>query len=230
MSWRKYLMVPRLAALGLGRGPEPGQGWDWCWQAVQRTGPGGDVLWDGAGEQELAWWDDVAHRHLNPLLPVLDVGCGNGRISRRLAPGFPHMLGVDLSQAAVDLARRESLGASGVRFRRADITQPDAATSLVAELGAANVVVRGVLHVLDDDQRRQAAASMADVLGDRGTLVLAETNWTADLLGYPEHLGGRHGRVPRPLQLLIRSRLPRPTPFGPDQLTQTFRTSLGHHR
>jgi SAM-dependent methyltransferase len=222
VSWRKYLLVPRLAATGAARRLSPAQAWESYWGAVGRTGPDGDVLWDGAGEQELAWWSATARDHLDPALPLLDVGCGNGRLSRLLAPAFPRVLGVDLSPAAIELARRESVGDERVAFEVGDVTADGAGEALAAELGPANVVVRGVLHVLDDEHRRRAARELATVLGDRGRLLLLETNWPGDLLGYLEHLGADHGRLPAVLARLIDHRLPRPDSFGPAELARTF--------
>ena len=221
MSWRKYLLVPRLASTGTGR-RSPTEAWESYWATVGRTGPDGDVLWDGAGEQELSWWSATARAHLDPALPLLDVGCGNGRISRLLAPVFPRVLGVDLSPAAVELARRESAGEARVAFRVADVTADGAGEALAAELGPANVVVRGVLHVLDPEHQRRAARELATVLGPRGRLVLLETNWPGDLLGYLEHLGADHGSLPAVLERLIDHRLPRPHSFGPAELARAF--------
>ena len=55
------------------------------------------------------------------------------------------------------------------------------------------------------------------MLGDRGTLVLVETNWQGGELGYLEHLGGRGGRLPPAVDMLVRSGLPRPS-IGPGQV------------
>jgi SAM-dependent methyltransferase len=220
MSWRKYLLVPVLALKGRRR--RPFDAWEAYWGAVHRTGPDGEVLWDGAGEQELHWWLDTARRHLDPSLPVLDVGCGNGRLSRLLAADFPAVLGVDLSPAAVEVAERESGGTPAVRFRQLDVTAAGAGAELAAELGPANVVVRGVLHVLDAQERRRAVATLHEVLGGRGALLLLETNWPGDLLGYLEHLGARHGRLPAAVSRLIEFGLPRPSRFGPSELGRTF--------
>jgi SAM-dependent methyltransferase len=222
VSWRKFLLVPRLAASGLGRRPSDAEAWESYWGAVGHTGPDGDVLWDGAGAQELAWWTSSAREHLDPALPLLDVGSGNGRLSRLLAPAFPRVLGVDLSPAAVELARRESVRDGRVAFEVADVSADGAGQALAAELGPANVVVRGVLHVLDREHRRRAARELATVLGARGRLLLLETNWRGDLLGYLEHLGADRGRLPSVLARLIDHRLPRPASFGPGELAETF--------
>ena len=38
--------------------------------------------------------------HLDMGLPLIDIGCGNGRFARRLAPYVPSVLGVDLAANA----------------------------------------------------------------------------------------------------------------------------------
>jgi hypothetical protein len=60
------------------------------------------------------------------------------------------------------------------------------------------------------------------VLADRGIVVLLETNWPGDPLGYLEHLGGRSGRLPPAVDRLVRLGLPRPSSIGPEQLTALF--------
>jgi SAM-dependent methyltransferase len=222
MSWRKFLLVPRLAASGLGSAPAPDEAWEAYWRAVSATGAEGDVLWDGADEAELAWWRASARRHLDPKLPVVDVGCGNGRLSRLLAPDFPEVVGIDLSAAAIERAREESAGVPHLDFRVVDVTAVGAGEALAAEFGPANVIVRGVFHVLEDTDRRRAAAALEIILDGEGTLLMLETNWQGDLLGYLEHLGGRDGRLPAALARLIDYRLPRPSAFGREQLTEVF--------
>jgi SAM-dependent methyltransferase len=155
----------------------------------------------------------------------VDVGCGNGRLSRLLAPDFPAVVGIDLSAAAIERAREEWAGVPHLDFRVLDVTAVGAGEALAAELGPANVVVRGVFHVLQDTDRRRAAAALEIILDGEGTLLMLETNWQGDLLGYLEHLGGRDGRLPAALASLIDYRLPRPSAFGREQLTEIFPSS-----
>jgi SAM-dependent methyltransferase len=222
VTWRKFLLVPRVARAGLGPVPPQDVAWDSYWRSVHRTGPDGEVLWDGAGEQEMRWWVDTTRKHFDRGLPVLDAGCGNGRLSRLLAGEFGSVLGIDVSEAAVNLATRESRGVPNAAFRRMDITADGVGAALRDEIGAANVVVRGVFHVLDVVQRGRAAANLAQVLGSRGTLLLLETNYRGDLLEYLEYLGGRGGHLPDPVARLIDLKTPRPSSFGPAQLAETF--------
>src|SRR6185312_199671 len=176
----------------------------------------------GAGEQEMRWWLETAREHLDPSLPVVDVGAGNGRLSRLLAGSFPSVLGLDVSPAAVQRATQESAEQPNVSFRVLDITGEGAGAGLSSELGPANVVVRGVFHVLDRDGRRRAGEHIADVLAGRGSLLLVETNYPGDLLEYLEYLGAENGRLPGPLASLIDHKTPRPAAFGTAQLAEVF--------
>jgi SAM-dependent methyltransferase len=54
---------------------------------------------------------------------VLDVACGQGRLSRYLAGRGAVVVGLDLSEAMLDKARRAGRGE--VRYVRGDVTRPD---------------------------------------------------------------------------------------------------------
>ena len=191
--------------------------WDRFWGAVRDTGVHGDVLWDGGAEAEvgqaLGWLLAYADR----TLPVVDVGCGNGRHTRALAPHFPRAVGIDLSPLAVERARAESPGATNVTFRALDMGAPGAGDRLAAELGDANVYIRGVLHVIDHRRRVALLRNVRRLLGHRGVLYLLETDFVGGLLDYMERLGARPGALPPPFRRCIEFGLPPPRPFGARQ-------------
>ncbi|MFF5104270.1 methyltransferase domain-containing protein [Streptomyces sp. NPDC000134] len=141
-----------------------------------------------------------------PGLPLLDLGCGNGTQTRYLADRFPHVIGADLAAAALDRARRAD-PAGQAAYRQFDATDRDAARALHAELGDANVYVRGLLHQCPREDRQAVADGLAALLGERGRAFLVEPSEAAaqvlaDLAGGP---GGpppklapvlRHGIAP----------------------------------
>ncbi|MBN9099907.1 MULTISPECIES: class I SAM-dependent methyltransferase [unclassified Pseudonocardia] len=197
--------------------------WDRYWADIRDTGDHGDVLWDASTSDEAQRYLDLLAEYADPTLPVVDVGCGNGRFTRRIATRFDHTVGVDLSPHAVARAVRETPpGPRRVEYRNADMTEPGAGARLAAELGACTVFVRGVLHVMPAPQRRALAANLRDLVGARGTLLLAETNHPGPLLGYLENLGAGPRGLPPPLARAIAAGLPRPRPCGDAEIDDAF--------
>ncbi|KJS60118.1 class I SAM-dependent methyltransferase [Streptomyces rubellomurinus] len=141
-----------------------------AWEGFWRDAPEepGSVIWDAepalTAERHLA----LFRPHLaDDRLPLVDLGCGNGTQTRFLADRFPHVLGVDLSAAAVDLARRGD-GARRAGFAQLDATDPAAVRELHERLGDANVYVRGVIHQSEPADRGPVAEAVAVLLGGRG--------------------------------------------------------------
>ncbi|MGW0578534.1 class I SAM-dependent methyltransferase, partial [Streptomyces sp. NPDC002920] len=120
------------------------ESWEGFWREAPDE-PGG-VFWDAdpkvTAARHLALFEP---RLADAGLPLVDLGCGNGTQTRFLADRFRHVLGVDLAAAAVDHARRaDPAGQAG--YRALDAAEKGAAETLHAELGDANVYMRGVLH------------------------------------------------------------------------------------
>lgn len=220
-SWRRLLLLPSAARYGARAPRDVQQGWDRFWSGVTSTGDGGDVLWDSSDPGEFDRHLQIVLRHLDPDLPVVDVGCGNGRQSRQLARHFPRVVGVDLSGDAVDRARRESAGQPDLDFQMMDLLADGAGERLAELVGEANVFVRGVFHVMPPAQQARLAGALRPVLGIGGRVFLSETNFEGDSLHYLRHLGARAGRIPFPLQRAIAT-IPKPRPFGPAELHACF--------
>src|SRR5436309_13736604 len=104
--------------------------WDSYWRSVHRTGRGGEVLWDNVPERASA--EDLKRfmPYMDPALPLLDLGCGNGRQSRFLCRHFPRVVGADVSPAALELARREAAEEGlEIEYRRLNAASPGAAAA-----------------------------------------------------------------------------------------------------
>jgi SAM-dependent methyltransferase len=223
MRLRRVLLVPQVIRLARHAPRDVDTRWDRYWAAVERTGDDGDVLWDASTSSEADHYLELLGTHADPQLPVVDVGCGNGRFTRVLAQRFRPAIGVDVSPHAVARARLESGSLPHLQFRVADMTAESAGRTLRSELGPCNALVRGVLHVLAPAERRRLAANLAELLDSpRATLLVAETNHPGSLLAYLEDLGARPTRFPRALGRAITAGLPRPSPFGRDELAETF--------
>ncbi len=145
--------------------------WDSYWRSVHETGRGGEVLWDNVPERASA--EDLKRfaPYLDRRLPLLDLGCGNGRQARFLSRHFPRVVGVDVAPAAIELARRETAAEGlAIDYRVLDATRPAEAAALHAELGDLNIYMRGVLHVIAPADRPRFAESLEILLGERGVL------------------------------------------------------------
>jgi len=107
----------------------------------------------------------------------------------------------------------------------ASATAADAGEKIRADIGAdANVFVRGVLHILDPAGRVAFARTLHQVVGVRGRVFLAETNFRGSALGYLEHLGATARHIPAPLERAIAD-LPRPGHFGGPERVNVFPAS-----
>lgn len=220
---QKYLMIPTLIRLSRSAHKDRPVAWDRYWSGINATGAGGEVLWDSGRDSEFLGYKDVLVRHLDPELPVIDVGCGHGSFTRALAAVFPDVVGVDVSAHAIGRARAESAAAASagrLRYEVRDMTGPGAAAGL-ADAPGANIFIRGVLHVLNTDDQLALVENLRLLAGRRGTLFLAETNFQGNPVEYVSHLGATTRGIPAPLERAIRE-LPMPGKFGPAERAQVL--------
>lgn len=155
--------------------------WESFWKTVDRTGADGEVAWDAAPQVAVA--EDLPRflPFMDRTVPILDLGCGNGRQSRYLAQYFDKVIGVDVAPSAVELARHESTEETNVEFRVLDATRPDQAQAFHDEFGDVNVYVRTVMHVIQKVDRPSFVESLRILLGARG--VLYQIELTSKALG-----------------------------------------------
>lgn len=229
MPFRKYLILPKLLSLTLGAPRDRGRAWETFWSRVRHTGEGGQVLWDMECEEEMTAARERLRAHLDLSLPIVDVGCGNGRHTRMLAGLFPHAIGVDVSASATLLAQTEARGISNISFRAWDMTEKGAGERFFQEMGPVNVYLRGVLHILPHEPRRVLVENVARMLGDRGMAYLIESDFEGDPLAHLVHQGATPTSFPEPLRLSIESGLRPPEHFGRAELMQYFPTNTFRH-
>jgi SAM-dependent methyltransferase len=222
MSWKKFLIIPRLVALTIRAPRKQDKAWELFWSRVRRTGKDGDALWDLGSEDELRGTLERVRAHLDPALPVLDVGCGNGRQTRALAGCFPRAVGVDFAPPAIARAREESAGISNIEFRVLDMSEPGAGRRLSKELGPMNAHIRGVLHIMPPDAVKRLVDNLHDLLGDKGSLYVVETDFEGDSLDYLEFQNAGAGSIPEPLRLVIASGCRPPAHFSEREMDAFF--------
>lgn len=144
--------------------------WERWWAGLDGTP--GEIVWDADPadlEADLGYFADS----LNPALPMVDFGCGDGRQTRFLAGRFANVVGVDISAAAIHRARAAG-NPPNVAFQVLDARDAKGAAALHDELGDANVYIRGVLQALPLASRPEAVTAIAALLGASGTLFAKE--------------------------------------------------------
>jgi SAM-dependent methyltransferase len=94
---------------------------------------------------------------------VLDAGCGTGENALHIASLGLHVLGVDVAETALSIARKK--GAD--RGIEADFAAADALHLNRLDRVFETVLDCGLLHTFDGDERREYVASLASVT-DRG--------------------------------------------------------------
>lgn len=222
MSWGKYLLLPQLISYAVRAPRDPAKAWDRFWSGIRRTGSQGEVLWDTEHPGEIE--DVLGHmrRHFPPDLPVIDVGCGNGRFTRILAAHFPKVVGVDVSSHAIERAREESSGITNLSFHVADASIPYSLRWLADALGPSNVFMRGVLHVLDPKRRAVAIDNIRTTLGARGVFYLSESSIDGDPLDHMVLQGATPTSLPDPVRRVIAAGVRPPSRFGDAEIREYF--------
>ncbi|MGW2825014.1 class I SAM-dependent methyltransferase [Streptomyces sp. NPDC001443] len=148
------------------------EAWEGFWR--EASDEPGAVFWDAGPTltvgPQLALFEPYL---VDPGLPLVDLGCGNGTQTRFLADRFPRVVGVDLAAAALEHARRAD-PADRASYRQLDAVDESATESLHAELGDVNVYMRGVLHQCEPGGRQPLVDGIATLVGERGRAFLVE--------------------------------------------------------
>ncbi len=151
--------------------------WENYWKSL--SGEPGEIFWDVPPPQAAALDLAVFAEHVNPVLPMIDIGCGNGTQTRFLAEHFPTVIGTEISAQALALATANDPDGR-VRYRPLDLLDHRAVAALHAETGDANLYVRAVLHQLDPADHTAAVTGIAELIGDRGVATVIELSSIAE--------------------------------------------------
>ncbi|MFF8860459.1 class I SAM-dependent methyltransferase [Streptomyces sp. NPDC015139] len=154
--------------------------WESYWS--QTSEGRGEAIWDADPSLSAEPHSALLLPHADPARTIVDLGCGNGTQTRYLATRFARAVGVDLSHAAVEHARRaESAGT--VEFQQLDLTDTGAVRALHERLGDSNVYMRAVIHQSEPAARPAVAAAVAEIIGAEGRAFVVElTSGSRDVL------------------------------------------------
>lgn len=147
------------------------EAWERFWSSTPEE-PGA-AIWDCDPALSAKPHLELLEPFLDTSLPLIDLGCGSGTTTRFLAQRFDRVVGVDLSVAAVERARRAD-PRSSAEFRQLDAADPVAVERLHEELGDANVYLRAVIHQSEPSARPDVANAVASLTGGSGRAFVAE--------------------------------------------------------
>ncbi|MFF8848218.1 class I SAM-dependent methyltransferase [Streptomyces sp. NPDC015127] len=146
-------------------------------------------------------WASHAHlllfaQYFDKNLPVVDFGCGNGTQTKFLGEHFRHVIGIDVSEQALNQAHEINSGLN-IEYRKVDLLDPSDAAALHDTVGDANVYDRTVIHQFQAKDWPAAMASLANITGQRGHAFLFEIGPTGH--AYLEEVVNRLGGPPSKL-------------------------------
>jgi SAM-dependent methyltransferase len=122
---------------------------------------------------------------------VLDLGCGNGRLSEILKPKNVDYLGMDNNSALIEKARQRFPEAEFQLGDMVDLELPDRCFDVVFSVAAFH-------HIPSQRLRAKAVSQIRRILKDRGILILTSWNlfqwkyakaWARSLFSFLTHFG-----------------------------------------
>lgn len=146
--------------------------------------------WDG----EIDFYRELAHeaRARKHAKRVIEVACGTGRVTLRLARKGVDIVGADLDEEMLKVARRKSEGVSNVRWVRGDMRTLDLGESF----GLIIVPGHSFQFMLTPQDQVKALETFKRHLVPGGILVIhldhQDVDWLGDLLS---DLGGKFKKI-----------------------------------
>ena len=127
-----------------------------------------DAIYDGTQPQfarDTAFYGRIAQEAGGP---VLELGCGTGRIAIPLAEAGHSVTGVDVSEGMLTMARRKSADLPAqLRDRLTWVRQDMSELNLGQRFGFVFVPARSFQHLLTVDLQRQTLAAIRDLFRDQ---------------------------------------------------------------
>ena len=156
--------------------------WEKFWKTVNKTGQDAHVVWDA--RPDIAAAEDLPRfqSYMDRTVPILDLGCGNGRQSRYLSKYFDTVIGAAdfvVIASASTMHNRHLLGESQLRLMRRDAFLINVARGEIVDEAA---LIRAL-------QERRIAGAALDVF-EREPLPADSPLWKLDNVILSPHIAG----------------------------------------
>jgi SAM-dependent methyltransferase len=120
--------------------------------------------------------------------PVLELGCGTGRLLTGIADAGFRITGLDRSGAMLERARERVVRSAASHFVALQEGEISTATDVPGgPFGVAIIALNGLLHLADGRAQREALASVRQALDPRGLLLIDVLNPTPETLRGLDH-------------------------------------------
>jgi 2-polyprenyl-3-methyl-5-hydroxy-6-metoxy-1,4-benzoquinol methylase len=164
------------------------------------------------GEESRSIWDmpprlavdlDVPRfkAFLEPSLPIVDFGCGNGTQTASLSRHYKRVIGTDVSASAIKLAHDKN-ARDNVTYEVLDAFDGAAVAAFHEKYGDVNIYMRFVLHQVKLHERGAFAKAVDTLLGARGSIYLYEMGTAAG--AYFDAWMTKHG-MPKSLHRILKT-------------------------
>ncbi|VVB76836.1 2-phytyl-1,4-naphtoquinone methyltransferase [uncultured archaeon] len=166
----------------------------------------GQTQWDRIADEydkSVGEEGDFVHtRYINPAIfkflgnakgrSILDLGCGNGYLSRMLARKGAKVVGVDASQRMLDIAKeREASEMLGIRYFLNDASDMKDIRSGSVDCAISNMALHNVQNI------KGTAKECARVLRRKGRIIFSIVHPLRDVSVIRKGAGGYHAEVKR---------------------------------
>lgn len=132
-------------------------------------------LWDVPANYSVALDEPFFVDYFNPQLPIVDIGCGTGSESIYLSRKYERVIGVEISKRALSLARAAAEQEnSKVTWMYLDVLDRPSLLNFKEELGDVNIYMRGVLHQIKEEHRREFCEALVYLAGAGGVIYINE--------------------------------------------------------
>ena len=142
--------------------------------------------------------------HFNEELNLIDFGCGKGVHSNYFSNHMKTVIGLDVSNVIIEIAKQEYKSISNLIFKQFDGLSSIQTQRIQEEYDDSNVFVNGVFHQLNSEDAQNAIKNLKHIIGKKGCLFVNEMEYDLHEVFKINKL--TYGELPYDLKLIALSK------------------------